>query len=224
MAQHIPTKSIRFVVFLTAALGLGLVSQPAFAKKKRSSTIQMTGIKSFDKIFKKARTTDKRLKSAEKSLKKSKKALRQTLKLGKKATYTDGLKELKTRANGKLRVVMVGGVPSLKASEAVPTEIQASIDAINTLTKSMPSTIRDLKKVARSSTQMYNQSRKFPTNIQREMRSKGLDGLWAIVVKSPKITKKTYRNLKVIGGMPKRATKVNTELVHISSALVKTFK
>ena len=77
MAQHIPTKSIRFVVFLTAALGLGLVSQPAFAKKKRSSTIQMTGIKSFDKIFKKARTTDKRLKSAEKSLKKSKKALRQ---------------------------------------------------------------------------------------------------------------------------------------------------
>ena len=224
MAQHIPTKSIRFVVFLTAALGLGLVSQPAFAKKKRSSTIQMTGIKSFDKIFKKARTTDKRLKSAEKSLKKSKKALRQTLKLGKKATYTDGLKELKTRANGKLRVVMVGGVPSLKASEAVPTEIQASIDAINTLTKSMPSTIRDLKKVARSSTQMYNQSRKFPTNIQREMRSKGLDGLWAIVVKSPKITKKTYRNLKVIGGMPKRATKVNTELVQISSALVKTFK
>jgi hypothetical protein len=112
----------------------------------------------------------------------------------------------------------------LKASEAVPTEIQASIDAINTLTQSMPSTIRDLKSVVRSSTAMYNQSRKFPTNIQRELATKGLTGLWALVVKAPKITKKTYRNLKVIGGMPKRATKVNTELAQISASLVRTFK
>ena len=224
MAQHSSTRRNPTVVFLVALIGMGLVSQPAFAKKKRASTIQMTGIKSFDKVFKKARTTDKKLKSAEKSLRESKKALRQTLKLGKKSTYLQGLKELKKRANGKLRVVMVGGVPSLKASDAVPTEIQASIDAINTLTKSMPSTVRDLKSVVRSSTAMYNQSRKFPTNIQSELGSKGLTGLWALVVKAPKITKKTYRNLKVIGGMPKRATKVNTELAQISTSLVKTFK
>lgn len=224
MVKQSSRRRASFVFFLAALLSVGLVSQPAFAKKKRASTVQLTGIKSFDKIFKKARTTDKKLKSAEKNLRESKKALRQTLKLSKKSTYVQGLKELKKRANGKLRVAMVGGVPSLKASEAVPSEIQASIDAINTLTKSMPSTIRDLKSMARSSTQMYNQSRNFPTNIQRELRSKGLDGLWALVVKAPKITKKTYRNLKVIGGMPKRATKVNTELAQISASLVKTFK
>lgn len=224
MTQTLSKRRTQFAVFLAAFLSMGLIAQPAFAKKKRNSTVQMTGIKSFDKVFKKARTTDKKLKSAEKSLKESKRALRQTLKLSKKSTYTDGLKELKKRANGKLRVVMVGGVPSLKASEVVPTEIQASIDAINTLTTSMPSTIRDLKSVVRSSTAMYNQSRKFPTNIQRELGSIGLTGLWALVVKAPRITKKTYRNLKVIGGMPKRATKVNTELAQISASLVKTFK
>ena len=224
MAQYAFGRRAPFFVFLAAALSVGLVSQPAFAKKKRSSTIQLTGIQSFDKIFKKAKTADKKLKSAETSLRKSKRALRQTLKLSKKSTYTTGLKELKRRANGKLRVAMVGGVPSLKASEAVPSEIQASIDAINTLTQSIPSTVRDLKGVVRSSTKMYNQSRKFPTNIQRELRAKGLDGLWALVVKAPKITKKTFRNLKVIGGMPKRATTVNTELAQISASLVKTFK
>lgn len=224
MAQHAFGRRAPLFIFLAAVLSMSLVSQPALAKKKRSSTIQLTGIQSFDKVFKKARTADKKLKSAETSLRKSKRALRQTLKLSKKSTYTAGLLELKRRANGKLRVAMVGGVPSLKASEAVPTEIQASIDAINTLTKSIPSTVRDLKSVVRSSTKMYNQSRKFPTNIQRELRSKGLDGLWALVVKAPKITKKTFRNLKVIGGMPKRATTVNTELAQISASLVKTFK
>jgi hypothetical protein len=224
MGRFSKPSALRFSALFLALFGMAMVSTPAEAKRKRTQTIQMTGVKSFDKVFKKARKANKRLKSAEKNLRDSKKALRQTLKLGKKATYIDGIKELKRRADGKLRVVMVGGTPRLKATDAIPTEIQNSIDAINTLSTTMPQSVRDLKAVSTSSKQMYTQARKFPTNLRRELASSGVDGMWAIVVKSPKITKRTYKNAKVIGGMPNRAAKVTGELAQISTTLVNTFK
>lgn len=224
MIRTAPSRSVHMTLLVAFCFGLGAFSPPADAKRKRTRSIQMTGVNSFDKVFKKARKANKRLKSAEKNLRESKVALRQTLKLGKRTTYVQGLKELKRRANGKLRVIMVGGTPRLKATDAIPTNIQQSIDAINSLTTSMPQSIRDLKAVSRSSKQMYKQARKFPTNIQRELASSGLDGLWSIVVKSPKITKRTYKNVKVIGAMPNRAASVTSELAGISTSLVKTFQ
>jgi hypothetical protein len=224
MARPSSFRSHRFVLVLVVFFGAFVFSPPAEAKRKRTRAIQMTGVQSFDKVFKKARKANKRLRSAEKNLRDSKTALRQTLKLSRKSTYVQGLKELKRRANGKLRVVMVGGTPKLKATDAIPSEIQKSIDAINSLTTTMPQSVRDLKSVTRSSKQMYNQARQFPTNIRRELSSKGIDGMFSVVVKSPRIAKRTYRNMKVIGAMPKRATSVSTELAQISTTLVKTFK
>jgi len=209
---------------LTAVLGLSFTSPAAEAKRKRARAIQMTGVQSFDKVFKKARITNKRLRSAEQNLRASKLALRQSLKLGKQSTYVQGLRELKRRANGKLRVVMVGGTPRLRATDAVPTEIQRSIEAVNSLTVRIPQSIRDLRAVSRSSKQMYKQSRKFPSNIRRELSRKGVDGLWSIIVRAPRIAKRTHKNLKVIGAMPKRAAKVSGDLANISSTIVSTFR
>ncbi|MEC9391804.1 MAG: hypothetical protein VX944_17160 [Myxococcota bacterium] len=224
MSRRQSSNKVRLAMLLTAALGMSLASPVAEAKRKRARAIQMTGIQSFDAVFKKARTTNKRLRSAEQNLRASKVALRQSLKLSKQSTYVQGLRELKRRANGKLRVVMVGGTPRLRAMDAVPTEIQRSIEAVNALTVRIPDTVRDLRAVSRSSKQMYNQSRKFPRNIQRELSRKGVDGLWSIVVRSPRIAKRTHKNLKVIGGMPKRAARVSGDLADISSSLVNTFR
>ena len=224
MSRRQSSNKVRLAMLLTAALGMSLASPVAEAKRKRARAIQMTGIQSFDTVFKKARTTNKRLRSAEQNLRASKLALRQSLKLSKQSTYVQGLRELKRRANGKLRVVMVGGTPRLRATDAVPTEIRRSIEAVNALTVRIPDTVRDLRAVSRSSKQMYNQSRKFPRNIQRELSRKGVDGLWSIVVRSPRIAKRTRKNLKVIGGMPKRAARVSGDLANISSSLVNTFR
>ena len=224
MSRRQSSNKFRLAMLLTAALGMSLASPVAEAKRKRARAIQMTGIQSFDAVFKKARTTNKRLRSAEQNLRASKLALRQSLKLSKQSTYVQGLRELKRRANGKLRVVMVGGTPRLRATDAVPTEIQRSIEAVNALTVRIPDTVRDLRAVSRSSKKMYNQSRKFPRNIQRELSRKGVDGLWSIVVRSPRIAKRTHKNLKVIGGMPKRAARVSGDLADISSSLVNTFR
>ncbi len=213
-------RTFAMLAFVVGALG---VSHPVEAKKKRVAKIELTGVKSFDKVFKKAREADRKLKSAERNVRKSKQALRKALKLGKKTTYVQGLKELKVRAKGKLTVVMQGGVPILKAKEAVPTDVMAGIEAVNTLSKSIPASLRDLKAVTSASTSMYKRARKFPTNIRQELASAGADGLIALIFKAPKIAKITLRNVKVIGGMPKRAASVSKDLGQISNAIRKTF-
>jgi hypothetical protein len=214
------------MMFMVVFLGFGMVSTDAEAKKKANTKnkIELTGIASFDKIFKKARTANKKLKSAEKNIRSSKRALRSALKLGKKATYMDGLKELKAKAKGKLKVVMVGGVPTLKAKEAIPSDIQAGIDAVNRLTKTIPATIRDMKAVASASRKMVKHSKDLTKNLQKEVMAKSGSGLITMVFKLPKVAKTSTNNVRVITRMPGRAKNVSEDLGSISNSLRKTFK
>ena len=211
------------VLMLCGIVGIAFHSAPVEAKKKRSNTVELTGLKSFDKVFKQAREADRKLKSAERNVRKSKVALRKALKLGNKSTYVQGLKELKVRAKGKIAVVMQGGVPTLKAKDAVPSDVLAGITAVNTLSKSIPASLRDMKQVTSASRKMYSQARRFPNNIRSELASKGTDGLVAVIFKAPKIAKTTLKNLKVISAMPKRASTVSRDLGQISNAIRKTF-
>ena len=98
----------RSIFMMVSLLGMGLISADAEAKKKKKkgapTTIVMTGVKSFDKVFKQAKKANKKLKAAQSDLRESKIALRSALKLGKKSTYVDGLKELKRRAKGKVKL------------------------------------------------------------------------------------------------------------------------
>ena len=210
-------------VMLLAFLCVAFTSHPVEAKKKRTQSIEMTGIQSFDKVFRKAREADKSLQSAERNVRKSKNALRKALKLTKKTTYVQGLKELKQRAMGKITVVMQGGVPTLKAREAVPSDVMAGINAVNTLSKSIPSSLRDMKQVTAASTAMYKRAKNFPSNIQAELASKGSDGLVAVIFKAPKIAKTTVKNLKVMRTLPKRSATVSKDLGQMSNAIRKTF-
>ena len=210
--------------FLLLLSGTSFYSGPADAKKKkRPQTVELTGVKSFDKVFRKAREAERKLKSAERNVRKSKQAFRKALKLGKKTTYIQGLRELKARAKGKLTVVMQGGVPTLKAREAVPTDVMAGINAVNVLSKSIPAALRDMKDVSRASSAMYKRAKSFPNNIQAELASSGINGLVAIVFKAPKIAKTTVNNVKIIGSMPKRASVVSKDLGQISNSIRKTF-
>ena len=213
-------------MFMVVFLGFGMVSTTAEAKKKSKvkNKIELTGVSSLDKIFKKARIANKKLKSAEKNIRASKKALRSALKLGKKATYKDGLRELKSKAKGKLKVVMVGGVPTLKAKEAIPSDIQAGVDAVNRLTKTIPATIRDMKAVVTASTKMIKHSKNLSKNLQKEVMAKNGSGLITMVIKLPKIAKASANNVKVISRMPARAKNVSEDLGSISNSLRKTFK
>ena len=79
MTRSISSRS-RFVFMMGAVLGLGLMSADAEAKKKRKkgapTHIRMTGVKSFDTVFKQARKANNKLKAAQSDLRESKVALR----------------------------------------------------------------------------------------------------------------------------------------------------
>ena len=215
---------VQRAIMLVVFLGLVVGSPPADAKQKRPQSIEMTGIQSFDKVFRKAKEANRDLQSAERNVRKSKNALRKALKLGKKATYVEGLRELKQRAKGKISVAMQGGVPTLRAREAVPSDVLAGIKAVNTLSKSIPASLRDMKRVTSSSTAMYKRAKNFPRNIQAELASKGTNGLVAVIFKAPKIAKTTVRNLRIMSTLPKRSASVSRDLGQISNAIRKTFK
>jgi len=212
---------------MVSLLGIGLISADAEAKKKKKkgapTTIVMTGVKSFDKVFKQAKKANKKLKAAQSDLRESKIALRSALKLGKKSTYVDGLKELKRRAKGKVKLYMNKGQLQLKAKDGVPTDVKNGVDAVNKLTKTIPSSIRNLKGVAVESKKMFKKAQKFPANLRKELGSQGIDGLIDLVFKAPKIAKKTVRNVRVISAMPKRAGKTTSELTKISATIKDIF-
>lgn len=217
----------RFVLMMTVVLGLGLISADAEAKKKRKggapTHIRMTGVKSFDKVFKQARKANNKLKAAQSDLRQSKVALRSALGLSKRATYVQGLRELKRRADGKLRIWVDGGRVQLKATDAIPSDVRKGVDAVNELTRSIPSAVRNLNGVRKESTKMFKKAQRFPSNMQRELGQQGIDGLWDLLFRAPKITRKTIHNVRVIGAMPKRAAQTSSELVQVSTTIKDIF-
>ena len=217
----------RFVLMVTAVLGLGLISADAEAKKKRKkgppTHIRMTGVKSFDTVFRQARKANNKLKAAQSDLRESKVALRSALGLGKRSTYVQGLRELKRRADGKLRVWVDGGRVQLKATDAIPSDVQKGVDAVNQLTRSIPSAVRNLNGVRKESTKMFKKAQRFPNNMQRELGQQGIDGLWDLPFRAPKITRKTLHNVRVIGAMPQRAARTSADLVQVSTTIKDIF-
>ena len=226
MTRRISSRT-RFVIMIIASLGIGLMSADAEAKKKRNkgapTHIRMTGVKSFDKVFKQARKANNKLKEAQSDLRESKVALRSALGLSKRSTYVQGLRELKRRADGKLRVWVDGGRVQLKATDAIPSDVQKGVDAVNELTRSIPSAVRNLNGVRKESAKMFKKAKRFPNNMQRELGQQGIDGLWDLLFRAPKITRKTLHNVRVIGAMPKRAANTSAELVQVSTTIKDIF-
>ena len=220
---------LRTSIFLMFAvlLGLGLTVGDTEAKKKKNrgtpNKILMTGVKSFDKVFKQARKANRQLKAAQSELRTSRVALRAALKLGKKTTYSDGLKELQNRAKGKVKLYANQGQLELKAADAVPTDVKNGVGAVNQLTTNLPSALKNLKGVITNSQKMYNKAQKFPENLQAELSNQGVVSGLTMLFKLPQITRKTMDNIKVIGAMPKRATKTTNHLLQISKTIKNLF-
>ena len=216
----------RAILMWTAVLGIGLVSADAEAKKKRKGApthIRMTGVKSFDKVFRQARKANNKLKAAQGDLRESRVALRKALGLSKRSTYVQGLRELQRRADGKLRVWVNGGRVQLRATEAIPSDVQKGIDAVNELTRTIPAAVRNLNGVKSESAKMFRKAQRFPDNMMAELGRQGIDGLWAMLFRAPKITRKTLHNVRVIGAMPQRAAKASADLVQVSTTIKSIF-
>ena len=217
--------SRRIVLFLTVLFGVTILAGEVSAKKKKNTppnAIVMTNVQSFDKVFRQAQSANGKLKAAQASIRTSKIALRSALKLKKRSTYLQGLKQLKRRARGKIKVFMTQGKLQIKATDAVPTDVRKGIRAVNQLTKTIPSSLKNLKGVSTDSKRMAKQVENFPVNLQAELKRQGDNGL-TLASKMPKATRVTLNNIKVIGSMPKRAMRTTTELIQITKMIQEVF-
>jgi hypothetical protein len=218
------------------ALTLTLTISPALAKKKKkkkkkkavaSSQIKKTQIESFDAVFTKAKLMDNKVISAERRVAKSKKALQTALKLSKKQTYKDCIRELK-KYKKHVKMVQKGKVPRLTIKSTAPKkmkkDLKKAIKSINTLMDNMPAAVVDLKDAAKASVELSKEAKKFPNELKAELSQMGDGGLWAMVTTLPKTGRIIMKNLKIMGTIPGRSANTTKELADISSTIVKTFK
>ena len=104
---------------LAITLGTLLIADAHAGKKDKNKgkaeapTIEMTGLKSFDKVFTEFQDIDTKIANAEKAMKVAKRKLNEALELEKGTPLKDGIADLKTKAfNGKTaaRIVLVSPI------------------------------------------------------------------------------------------------------------------
>lgn len=114
------------------------------AKKASASQISTIGIRSFDRVFRDARQLDSTIISAQRTRRSGRQNLNAVLGLNPQASFENGLRELRARGNGKLRVAARGGVPTIQARDAVPSGVQSAVTAANSAISDYQTLLTDL--------------------------------------------------------------------------------
>lgn len=183
-----------------------LFSLDAHAKKDKDEVkgVQLTGIEAFDSVFSRVAEIDLRLVSAEQLLTQGKKDLNSALDLKRGTPFSEAITELKSRANGKLTLAMKGNLPKLEATDAVPTNVQNAIDAVNSLTDGIIGTVDNLVGIPDEAQKLIKQSKKFPDRLKDEITTDPISAIF----KAPKVLKTLKGNTEITVGLPSRSTKV----------------
>jgi hypothetical protein len=141
-----------------AALGMPGDAVAKKSKKKGKTTVQLTGVKSLDKVFKPLKKLDKSITKAQKARRKGAASINTALGLQKGTSLQAAMKHLQREAKGKVRVTMSGGMPQLKASDALPTNIKAGVEACNTVLKSYATATKSLAKAPKQAQKLVKQA------------------------------------------------------------------
>lgn len=147
----------RFVVLMLLG-GLQFSSVSSVAWASSSSKIETIGVRSFDQVFSEARDVDNTLISAQQSRQSGRRDLNEVLGLDAKTSFEDALRELRSLGEGKLKVVNRGNVPSLQASEAVPSNVQNAIDTVNSTVSEYQSLLTSLADIPEQCSEISQQA------------------------------------------------------------------
>ena len=194
----------------------------AWAKKGASQEVELTDIKSFDKVFRSAREIDRKVTSAEKEVDRSQKNLNKALGIKNDEPISKALAQLNRRADRKITVVMDGSVPKLKATDAVPKNVEDGIDAVNKMTRGFVGSIADLSGAADESKTLKKRAEAMPGNLKDEMKKDGA-GWLDLILKLPKTAKTLTHNTVIIASLPGRSTRVVKDMTGVVSAVKSEF-
>lgn len=187
-------------------------------KKKGAAKVELTGIPSVDKVFKQLKKLDNTVSKAAKHRNKVHKSINTALGL-KNASFAQALAHLKTESKGKVRVTMQGSVPQLKATDALPDNIVAGIEAINTGFKHYPQAIKEIAKIPKQTKTLTKKIKAAPQEIKSEFLSNP-----TLAFKVPKGLKSTKNNLGIAKTLPKRSKTVVKGMNSDTKLVVNTFR
>lgn len=207
------------VVLLAGAL----VASPAWAGKKDAKGkgkgkdddgILLTGIEAFDDVFVRVGEIDARLTSAESQLRVAKKNLNTALDLKKGTPLADGLAELADRAEGQLTLAIgEQKIPKLQATDAVPSNVQSAVDAVNLLTTNLTTSIADLQALGPEIDGLVKATRTMPTKLKEEFSDSA--GLLEKLFELPKTTKALSRDISITTGLPDRTANLTGRMTDL---------
>ncbi len=202
-----------------------VVPGSALAKKgkkrdKKDEGIMEVGIESIDDFFADVSRIDRNLNGANRLLEAARGDLNSALGLKKRTTLPKAIAELDARADGKLKLVMKGKVPTLSASEAVPSDVTAGIDAVNGFTHKMQRSIMKLADAPVAAASLAKKSRTLPQKTKDEIAE---GNLLDHIFKGPKAIKAVNHNVGITKKLPSKTDKTVTRLDRINRSIVTEF-
>jgi hypothetical protein len=187
----------------TLVLALALsAAAPNIAHAGSKASIESLDISSLDSVFSDASDIESQLSSAQKKRKTARKNVNEILGLDPQTSFSDSLTELKSRGSGKIEVAMSGSVPTLQATDAVPSDVSSAIDAVNSAVESYATMLTNLRDVPTESKQIARKIKKLDVaDLRSEM------GSFSITEIPTRIQQvRTFKtNLEVTAGLPKKA-------------------
>lgn len=186
------------------------------AAEPMSLEIQTTGVADVDNLFGKAVDPLKTLRGAHESIDKMNTDLTSALGLAEGTPFADALADLKTKAEGKINVAVAeGGMPKLAASDAVPANVQASIDAIN---NGVAEANRMVGELSGLPDQMKEIAAAAAAISPKTLMSSGVKA-----TEAPKIMKAITTNVKIVGSAPAELTGLTVALTNVTTTITSTF-
>lgn len=167
---------VRLVLGLSLLTTLAVHAPEAHAGKKGAPAgqedaaakypkIEMTGVAQFDDVFGKAKTIQDTLDTQKTELVTARTNLNSALGVAADAPVKTALEDLKTKAEGKLKVVMNGTTPKLEAADGVPDNVKAAIDAANGMLTACGNTVAAGKDLTGQATELIGAAKDFPNQV-----------------------------------------------------------
>lgn len=206
-----------------AALLFALVLSPdALAGKTANKIpeIEATGIAEFDPTFMDIKAIHADLDTIQASLKSSNQNLATALNLPRNTNLHKSLATLKKQANNKLEYTLEdGNWPKLRATDAVSSDVQRGIDAVNGLVDNLKTSSVSLAQMPDQCKDLVDTAHEFPGQLNLDLLAKNN----LTVDKLPTVAKKLKNNMKAVNATPDRVERVNTQVSNMLTEVSHTF-
>ncbi|MCA9490146.1 MAG: hypothetical protein KC621_09485 [Myxococcales bacterium] len=193
------------------------------SKNKADTGVQETGIEAFDSVFARVGEIDAQLTSTETELRTGKRNLNSALDLQRGTPLTDGITELQKRAEGKLQVTLTkGNVPTLSATDAIPTNVQSAVDAVNALSLNMTTSLTGMQSLVPEIQGLIDEAGHMPDRLKDEF-SGGSANLVDQLFKLPKTTKALKADIDLTMGLDDRAMSLTNRMTDLLDLVTTEF-